>query len=30
MNNFEVLNTEDLKNTKGGYHDKSINEYILV
>ncbi|WP_321279867.1 bacteriocin class II family protein [Marinifilum fragile] len=30
MKNFEVLNTEDLKNIKGGYHDKVISEDILV
>ncbi|RKE03071.1 bacteriocin-like protein [Marinifilum flexuosum] len=30
MKNFEVLNTEDLKNIKGGYQDKCINEDILV
>ncbi|WP_421921038.1 bacteriocin class II family protein [Marinifilum sp.] len=30
MNNFEVLNTEDLKNINGGYHDKCINDEILV
>ncbi|WP_321294978.1 bacteriocin class II family protein [Marinifilum fragile] len=30
MKNFEVLNTEDLKNIKGGYQDKCINDDILV
>ncbi|NOU61575.1 bacteriocin class II family protein [Marinifilum caeruleilacunae] len=30
MKNFEVLNTEDLKNIKGGMQDKSIDEDILV
>ena len=30
MKNFEVLNTEDLKNIKGGMHDKMINDDFLV
>ena len=30
MKNFEVLNTEDLKNTKGGMQDRSICDDILV
>ncbi|WP_373568318.1 bacteriocin class II family protein [Marinifilum sp. D714] len=30
MKNFEVLNTEDLKNVKGGYQDRMINDDILV
>ncbi|MPQ48491.1 ComC/BlpC family leader-containing pheromone/bacteriocin [Marinifilum sp. N1E240] len=30
MKNFEVLNTEDLKNIKGGMSDKSILDDCLV
>ena len=30
MKNFEVLNTEDLKNIKGGYNEKTIDDDILV
>ena len=30
MKNFEVLNTEDLKNIKGGYNVKTIDDDILV
>jgi bacteriocin-like protein len=30
MKNFEVLNTEDLKNIKGGMRAKAINEDCLV
>ena len=30
MKNFEVLNTEDLKNIKGGMQDRSVCEDILV
>ena len=30
MNNFEVLNTEDLNNINGGYQEKMMDDDILV
>ncbi len=30
MNNFEVLNTEDLNNINGGFRERMIDDDILV